>query len=543
VRSKRTAQWRGGERFGDAGDVYYRVMEGRVTGTKPGDHVTVWFVDANKPRVKSGSFTYTAMVESANDVLIMSAEDYTGLSPVQNQTAPSYLQYYVDALAANGIKADVYDVDANGRKAPSQLGVLDHYRAVIWYTGDDVITREPGMGPGTASRLANDEMLAARAFLNEGGRLLYTGKYAGFQQAFAYEFNIETNAPCDAASDADGCQPLSDDFSQYYLGAYLYNDDSGTTPTGTIYDVFGIDSPFEDALRWAIGPPSADNQEHSASFIPTSTLLPAATWPLFASRIAAKFDRIGGPFDPHTGTYYAHSQIGDQSYKRLTRTITVPAGGATMSFWTSYNTEPDWDFVMVEARTAGQDDWTTLPDTNGHTSTSTGASCPAGWFDIHPFLQHYQTLNADGTCSPVGTTGNPAGSWNAASGSSGGWQQWSVDLGAYAGKQVEVSIAYVSDWSTQGLGDFVDDIVVSTGEGTTSFEEDADPMDGWTVAGPPAGSAPNPNNFQRLAAGGFKEGPVVATSDTLFFAFGLEGVATAPSRAAVMGHAMDYLLR
>ena len=37
-----------------------------------------------------------------------------------------------------------------------------------------------GMAPGTASRLANDEMLAVREYLNEGGRLLYTGKYAGF---------------------------------------------------------------------------------------------------------------------------------------------------------------------------------------------------------------------------------------------------------------------------------------------------------------------------------------------------------------------------
>ena len=37
------------------------------------------------------------------------------------------------------------------------------------------------MVAGTASRLANDEMLAVRAYLNEGGRLLYTGKYAGYQ--------------------------------------------------------------------------------------------------------------------------------------------------------------------------------------------------------------------------------------------------------------------------------------------------------------------------------------------------------------------------
>ncbi len=268
-------------------------------------------------------------------------------------------------------------------------------------------------------------------------------------------------------------------------------------------------------------------------------LLPPATWPRFDSRISAKFDRSGGPFDPHTGTYYAYSQIGDQSYKRLTRTITVPAGGATMSFWTSYSTEADWDFTMVEAHTVGQDNWTTLADANGNTTTSVGDSCAEGWSEIHPFLEHYQTLNADGTCSPTGTTG----SWNAASGASGGWQQWSVDLTPYAGTQVEVSISYVSDWTNQSLGAFVDDIVVSTGEGSTSFEEDADPMDGWAIAGPPAGSSPNPNNFTRLAAGGFKEGPVVATDDSLLFGFGVEGIATPASRAAVLGRAMDYLLR
>ncbi len=72
---------------------------------------------------------------------------------------------------------------------------------------------------------------------------------------------------------------------------------------------------------------------------------------------------------------------------------------------------------------------------------------------------------AAGACTPTGTTGV----WNAASGRSAGWEQWSIDLGAYAGKQVEISIAYASDWSVQGLGAFVDDVTLSTGE-TTSFE-------------------------------------------------------------------------
>ena len=54
--------------------------------------------------------------------------------------------------------------------------MLSHYDGVIWYTGDDIVTREPGWAGGNASRLALDEALEVRDFLNEGGRVLYTGK-------------------------------------------------------------------------------------------------------------------------------------------------------------------------------------------------------------------------------------------------------------------------------------------------------------------------------------------------------------------------------
>jgi hypothetical protein len=533
LRTAPTSEWNGGERFGGPGDVYYHVMRGRVTGTSPGDRVEVWFTGGGKT---SDSFTYTAKVESANRVLVVSAEDYSGISPVYKKTdGPSYLSYYVDALAANGIGTDVYDVDANGRRSPDALGVLSHYRAVVWYTGDDVITREPGMSPATASRLANDEVLDVRAYLNEGGRLLYTGKYAGYEDAFGYEFQPETNAPCNPNDTGqDGCVPLSDDFLQYYLGAYLYNDDAGTEK-GKLFPVNGIDNPFA-GLSWSFGGPSAGNQDHSASFIATSGILPASTYPQFRSWASAKYARPGGPFEPHTGSYYAYSQIANISYKRLTRTVDLTGqGSGSLSFWVSYNTEPSWDFVFVEAHTVGQNDWTTLADANGHTSTSTGESCPAGWHELHPFLANYQTLNADGTCSPTGTTG----SWNAASGSSGGWQQWSTNLSAYAGKQVEVSITYVSDWSVQGLGVFVDDTAVSTGA-TTSFE---DGLGGWNVTGPAPGSAPNANNFIRTTAAGFPEGAAITTDDSVYLGFGLEGISGPASRAAVLGRAMTYLLR
>ncbi|MPV36374.1 hypothetical protein GB881_04795 [Georgenia subflava] len=44
-------------------------------------------------------------------------------------------------------------------------------------------------------------------------------------------------------------------------------------------------------------------------------------------------------------------------------------------------------------------------------------------------------------------------------------------------------------------GLFVDDVEVSTGEGTTSFEEDGDTTDGWSVLGAPAGSPGNANDW------------------------------------------------
>lgn len=539
-----TEEWTGGDRYGGKTGVHYAIMSGLVTGTSPGDSVEVWFEGGGET---SESFTYQAVEESDDDVLILASEDYTGASPVQ-AGGPNYVDFYQDALDANGAGYDVYDVDARGRIAPDSLGVLSHYDGVIWYTGDDVVTREPGWAGGNASRLAMDQLLEVRDFLNEGGRVLYTGKYAGSQYTpnLGDQFYDPTAANEECRADPavlvrcrvlGGSGDFTNDVLQYWLGAYLAVDDAGTAEDGSILDVLGVDVPFT-GLDWGFnGADSAANQDHSNSFITTSGILDPALYPQFESWVAGRWDREGGPFEPHTGDAYAYSQIGDVSYKRLTRTIDVPAGGASMSFWTSYDTEGEWDHVAVEARTAGQEDWTTLPDANNNTSQSTGESCPAGWRDLHPHLDHYQTFVDDTTCTPTGSTG---GEWWAASGNSGGWQQWSVDLSAYAGGQVEVSIAYISDWATQGLGVFVDDIVVSTGAGTTSFE--GTDTGGWEVTGPPAGSAPNPNNFIITTAAGFPEAAVVATPGSLMTGFGFEGITDAATRAAWMDRALDHLL-
>jgi hypothetical protein len=518
-------------------------MHGYVTGTTPGDSVKVWFEGGG---ATSDSFTYQAVNESDNDTLVVASEDYSGASPVQTP-GPHYASYYLDALAANGVDADLYDVDARGRHAADALGVLSHYKAVIVEKGDDIVTREPGWGGGNASRIAQDEVFELRDFMNEGGKVLFAGKDIGTQYTQAQLYDpTAANGRCGDPAVAYRCLQLNgtgdgvNDVLQYWFGSFLFNRGAGVNDDGDIFDVNGTDDPLT-GLSWSFnGTDSAQNHDIAGSFIATSGILPAATYPQFDSWVAAKYDRPGGPFDPHSGTHYAYSQIADQSFKRLTHVVNVPAGGGDMTFWTSYNTEFDWDHLFVEAHTVGQDDWTTLEDTNGHNDQTTGESCrpsngPGGWRTIHPFMDHYQTIDTvNDTCEPHGTSGD----WWGISGTSGNWEQWHVDLSAFAGKQIEVSITYVSDWATQGLGVFIDDIVVSTGEGTTSFEGGDD---GWQTPDAPDGSAPNFNTWEITSAGGFPEGAVIATPSSLLWGFGLEGVTDESVRDELMGRAIDFL--
>ena len=543
VRSTTTKEWTGGQRFGMT-STHYRQVRGVVTGTSPGDSVEVWFEGGGE---RSPSFTYRAVSETGNRVLVVAAEDYTGASPAQAPGGPHYLDYYLDALEANGQAADVYDVDARGRTAPDALGVLSHYDAAIWYTGDDVVTRTAGRGAGNVDRLAQDEMLEFRAFMNEGGKVMYTGNQAGAQytgnlgtQLYDPQGTIACN-PLPAGIDSRRCLRLrgsgdgTNDVLQYWFGGYLAIPGDGHDADGNVYGVAGIDDPF-GGLDWAMnGPESADNQNATSSFISTSGILPKARFPQFDSWPSARWDKPGGPFDPHSGEQYVYSQIADVSYKRLTRTVTVPAGGGTLDFWTSFDTEGSWDYVFVEARTPDGNDWTTLPDLNGHTSQATGDSCASGWRELHPQLDHYQSYDAaTETCTPTGTTGQ----WNAASGNSGGWQEWSVDLARWAGSSAEVSITYASDWGTQNLGTFVDDVTLPDGT-STSFESG---LDGWSVPGAPTGSAANGNDWIVTSASGFPVGAGITTPDSLLLGFGFEGIATPAERNEVMGRALEHLL-
>ncbi|MFF4892736.1 M14 family metallopeptidase [Micromonospora chersina] len=537
-KTTKVREWRGGERYGDTNDRYYAELRGTVTGTTPGDRVEVWFAGV-KPRkgpVTSAHFTYRVHPDIDGDVLVLAVEDVTGLSPAQGATAAKYATGIAASIEKAGHRADVYDFDAMGRKAPHPLGVLSHYRAVVWETGDDVILRAPGQVAGTTAEAALTTELAVRDYLNEGGKVLVSGKYALFAQGSDGGYVYRPGAPPECVDPDDvACLPLLNDFQQYWLGAYNYLGDGGTDPAGDPYPVRGSAGAFTGFAGSLNAPGSAGNQDHTASFLSTSSFLPPDRFPQFASSAAVDWARPGAaPYDPRTGDWYVYSGRADEAYKRLTRTVDLTsATTAELRFATSYDIEENWDFMIVEAHEPGSDDWTTLPDANGHTRPVTGESCASGWVDeLHPFLAHYQGTD----CSPTGSTG----SWHAATGSSGGWQEFAVDLSGYAGKKVEIAISYVSDWGTQGLGVFLDDARVTVNGSVlsdTSFE--TPDLGGWTVAGPPAGSGPAANDWTRSEQA-FEEGSAVVTADSVYLGFGLEGLAPA-ARDDLVARSLTHL--
>ncbi|MFI9824730.1 M14 family zinc carboxypeptidase [Streptomyces sp. NPDC052013] len=481
--------FKGGERFGGEDNLYFDEYRAKVKGAGPGDRVEVWFTGetAGGRDVAGEHFTYTVAERPRADVLVVAEE---GAKATQAQK-------YVDALRANGERAAVWDVAEKG--APDALGVLGHFDTVVHYTG--------AATPGIATQLQ------LRAFLNEGGRLIEAGEQAG------------------GSVDLGG-GTLSDDFSQYYLGAYTRSSTSGATGfTGS-----GKLSGFTGPLGEAPGNPL----DKAGTYGVTSDELPADTYPQFASAGAGGFPGTVNPYGPYAGSYMAAAVHTDDGYKRLTRTVDLTGISAadkpTLRTQLLWDTEPGYDNVIVEAHTTGADDWTTLPEAGGATRTTVPAECEGGFYvGEHPWLEHYLTV-ADGGCTATGTTG----SWNSLTGSSGGWQQADFDLSAYAGKTVEVSISYVTDPGSGGHGVLADEaslVVGGTARETEGFETS---LGAWKVSGPPAGSPAVLKDWTRTGAL-FRTYAAVTTDDTVLLGFGLEHLTSAADRAALVRKALAAL--
>ena len=555
------SEWGGGLRYGAPGTYYHHMRATVETQATAGQQVEVWFTAGGE---ESDHFTYTLAGDTGARVLLVVAEDYTGNSGLlAKSTTPYFQPTYQQALIDAGVAHDVYDVDARGRRAPSALGVLSHYDAVIWETGADLYTREGTQPGGTGvSKLLDDEVLAMRDYMNAGGKVLVAGKepLQGVRDQFLY--NPDQSVPgapwCKSnqttgQNDADdpvgqenNCIALSNDFLQYWLGAYI--------PAGAaLTEQLKEDPSIGDTVFGLNGPGSVSNAPLLQSFLTTTSLIP--DFPEFAAGTEFGADRAitfnrKPSFDPPTGDWYMSSGSDNYGYKRLTTTVDLTGrDAAELAFKISYDTEPGYDFVFVEARTVGGTDWKTLVDLNGHTSTSVGVGCTEAsdyWLSAHPHLREYIVRAAEPT-TPGGSTYDchpkSAGSWNAATGNSAGYQDWRIalDNADFEGDQLEVSIVYQTDPGTLGLGAFVDDAVVTSGATTlssTSFEDD---MGAWTVPGALPGSGGNANDWTRSQSLGLVDGPGVRTGHSIIWGFGLEAVDGADKRAALLSNALRYL--
>ncbi|MET8783057.1 M14 family zinc carboxypeptidase [Streptomyces sp. NPDC004589] len=481
--------WKGGRTYGGEDNLYFDEYRAEVRDGDPGDKVEVWFTGRTRGgrNASSPHFTYTVAQRPVADTLVVAEE---GATATQAQT-------YVDALRANGRRAIVWDVATQG--APDALAVLDHFRTVVHYTGASV--------PGNATQLQ------LRAFLNEGGKLIEAGEQAG------------------GAVDLGG-GTLSNDFSQYYLGAYSRT----STPGANGFTGSGRLDGFSGPLGAAAGNPL----DRAGTYGVTSDELAVGTYPQFASAGAGRFAGTVNPYGPYTGSYMAAAVHTDDGYKRLTRTLDLTRASAadrpTLRTRLLWDTEPGYDHAVVEIHTVGADDWTTLPEAGGATRDTVPTECEAGFLMAeHPWLKHYLTQAAAG-CTATGTTGT----WHSFTGSSSGWQQVDFDLSAYAGKSVEVSLSYITDPGSGGHGVLADDASLVVGGTATETEGFEMSLGAWSVAGPPPGSPAVLKDWARTGTL-FSTYGAVTTDRTVLLGFGLEHVTSAADRAVLIKKSLAAL--
>ncbi|MET0458448.1 MAG: M14 family zinc carboxypeptidase [Ilumatobacteraceae bacterium] len=564
-RTTQAREWAGGERYGFENVDYYAEFRGVVRGAAAGDEVEVWFTGTaqdrdERGRVESEHFTYTVASDSGSRVLIVANEDYTGVNPTFPSPpggGPKYVDEHVAAFQANGITPDVWDVDTQG--IPHDLGVLSHYDVVLWYLGDnrltqdadDYITELPYFGPNvgledtSVAERTQYLTLAMRDHLNAGGKLIHAGETAamdsllddelgGLIGGLYYGLDDAPEQQCVVVDDLLGdCLLLADDFAQYWLGAYDHE------PLAGAEGVVGTAGPLDGDQATFGGPATVANPiDEVGAFTVTSDLLPVEQFPQFASSAVIDYTGVVGAVTAVEGELAAVANHADESYMRLGRVIDLTAVAASeqprLDAQLGWSTEPGYDHVIVEAHVVGDDDWTTLADVNGNTSTDVPAECEAGFFiGLHPNLSRYLTLGD--ACEPAFP-----GSWNSFTGDSGGFVPVAFDLTAYAGQQVEVVVSYVTDPSTGSTGAILDDTRVVTTAGVVEAEGFEGGFGGWQVLGPPEGSGANARDWTVAhQLGDITAG--VATEDTLLFGFGIEQLESSAARAELVADALELL--
>lgn len=147
------------------------------------------------------------------------------------------------------------------------------------------------------------------------------------------------------------------------------------------------------------------------------------------------------PTDPHSGSYAFWSNKGDEADMTLTRAFdfTAHSGPLTLSYWTWFDIEADYDYLYLLASLDGES-WQILATPSGTADDPTGANY--GW--------GYTGLSNAG---PV-------------------WIKEQVDLSQFAGQTVLIRFEYITDAAVNGEGFLLDDIAIPEISYFSDFESD-----------------------------------------------------------------------
>jgi len=153
----------------------------------------------------------------------------------------------------------------------------------------------------------------------------------------------------------------------------------------------------------------------------------------------------------HSGQYIYWSNRGDDSNMALTQSFDLSdVSQATLSYWTWYDIEEDWDYAYVEVSEDAGKTWDILETPSGVNTNPNGNSF--GW----------------------SYTGHSGG------GETPQWIKEEVDISDYAGQQIFLRFEYVTDDAVNRPGFVLDDVSIPEIGYSSDFEAD---QGGWEAAG------------------------------------------------------------
>ncbi len=366
---------------------------------------------------------------------------------------------YVNAIAVRPGTDTLHDVLAHEFCHMIQFNTRK--RSANWFDEGQaqLCERANGYSPSSSQAFLSspDTQLDAWAELDEGARQHYGAAYLFLEYlrartGGAYSFiddllshGVDTTVDIDRELKAKGYPGFDEMFADFvaanaFIGGappakYAYPSDvplsSPARPTSGDHVALGGDlrsSVHPEAARYVELPRTGTYRVHFEA--PTAT------------RII--------PTDAHSGRSFWWSDRADAMDSTLTRTVDLSTvTKASLSFWTWYELEQDFDYGYVAVSTDGGARWTTL---------KTGATT---------------TTDPNGNNLGNGLTGVSGGGKDAT------WVEQSADLTPYAGKRILLRFESVTDQALNLPGFAVDDIAIPE----IGYRDDAEADNGWQAKG------------------------------------------------------------